>query len=67
MAASKETAVEAPTPLVGDAGASAGEDVTATALRGMGLIAARRAQRRLMELGGTHSIAYDLGTLREDR
>ena len=67
MAASEKTAVEAPTPLLGEACASAGEDAKATALRGRGLIASRRAQRRLMELRGTHDIPYDVDTLREDR
>ena len=31
------------------------------------LIASRRAQHRLMELGGTHDIPYDVDALREDR
>ena len=67
MAATQNITIEVPTALLDEARAATGEGVTATVREGLRLIASRRAQRRLMELGGTLKIPYDLDTLREDR
>ena len=67
MPPSQKITIEVPTALLEEARAATGEGVTATVREGLRLIASRRAQRRLMELGGTHNIPYDLDTLREDR
>ncbi len=67
MAATQKITIEVPTALLDEARAATGEGVTATVREGLRLIASRRAQRRLMELGGTLKIPYDLDTLRADR
>lgn len=67
MATTQKITIEVPTALLEEAKAATGEGVTATVREGLRLIASRRAQRRLLELGGTLDIPYDLDTLREDR
>lgn len=67
MAATQKITIEVPTALLDEAKAATGEGVTATVRAALRLIASRRAQRRLLELGGTLDIPYDLEKLREDR
>ena len=67
MASTQKITIEVPTALLEEAKAATGEGVTATVREGLRLIASRQAQRRLLELGGTLNIPYDLETLREDR
>lgn len=67
MGATQKITIEVPTALLDEAKAATGEGVTATVRAALRLIASRRAQRRLLELGGSLDIPYDLDTLREDR
>jgi hypothetical protein len=67
MAQTQKITIEVPTALLEEARAATGEGVTATVRQALRLIASKRAQRRLAELGGTLHIPYDLDTLREDR
>lgn len=67
MAAMQKITIEVPTALLDEARAATGEGVSATVREALKLLASRRAQRRLLELGGTMRIPYDLDSLREDR
>lgn len=67
MAATQKITIEVPTALLDEARAATGEGVTATVRQALRLIASKRAQKRLAELGGTMQIPYDLDSLREDR
>lgn len=67
MAATQKITIEVPTALLDEARAATGEGVTATVRHALQLLASRRAQRRLLELGGTQNIQYELDQLREDR
>ena len=66
MATTKVT-VELPVDLLERARASTGEGITATIRRGLEMVAATRAQERLLALGGKVKFSIDLDTLREDR
>jgi hypothetical protein len=59
--------VELPVDLLKRARASTGEGITATIRRGLELVAATRAQERLLALRGKVTFSIDLDKLREDR
>lgn len=59
--------VELPVELLKRARASTGEGITGTIRRGLELVAATRAQERLLALGGKVKFSIDLDALREDR
>lgn len=59
--------VELPVALLERARASTGEGITATIRRGLEMVAATRAQERLLALRGKVKFSIDLDELREDR
>jgi hypothetical protein len=59
--------VELPSDLLERARASTGEGITATIRRGLEMVAATRAQERLLSLRGKVKFSIDLDKLREDR
>lgn len=59
--------VELPVDLLQRARASTGEGITATIRRGLEMVAATRAQERLLALRGKVKFSIDLSKLREDR
>ncbi len=59
--------VELPRDLLERARASTGEGITATIRRGLEMVAATRAQERLLALRGKVKFSIDLDKLREDR
>jgi hypothetical protein len=59
--------VELPAQLLDRARASTGEGITATIRRGLEMVAATRAQERLLALRGKVKFSIDLDKLREDR
>lgn len=59
--------VELPADLLERARASTGEGITATIRRGLEMVAATRAQERLLALRGKVKFSIDLDKLREDR
>lgn len=59
--------VELPVDLLKRARASTGEGITGTIRRGLEMVAATRAQERLLALGGKVKFSIDLNRLREDR
>lgn len=59
--------VELPVDLLERARASTGEGITATIRRGLEMVAATRAQERLLALRGKVKFSIDLDKLREDR
>jgi len=59
--------VELPSALLDRARASTGEGITATIRRGLEMVAATRAQERLLALRGKVKFSIDLDKLREDR
>jgi len=59
--------VELPVELLKRARASTGEGITGTIRRGLELVAATRAQERLLALRGKVKFSIDLDALREDR
>ena len=59
--------VELPVDLLERARASTGEGITATIRRGLEMVAATRAQERLLALRGKVKFSIDLDELRKDR
>lgn len=59
--------VELPADLLERARKSTGEGITATIRRGLEMVAATRAQERLLALRGKVKFSIDLDKLREDR
>ena len=59
--------VELPADLLERARASTGEGITATIRRGLEMVAATRAQERLLALRGKVKFSIDYAQLREDR
>ena len=59
--------VELPLDLLKRARAATGEGITATIRRGLEMVAATRAQERLLELRGKVRFSIDLEALRQDR
>jgi hypothetical protein len=59
--------VELPADLLDRARASTGEGITATIRRGLEMVAATRAQERLLALRGKVKFSIDLDELRKDR
>jgi hypothetical protein len=59
--------VELPADLLERARASTGEGITATIRRGLEMVAATRAQERLLALRGKVKFSIALDQLREDR
>lgn len=67
MASVRKVTVEVSPQLLRRAQRSTGEGVTATVRRGLELVAARGAYRRLRALRGKVRVSVDLRALREDR
>jgi hypothetical protein len=65
--AARKITVHIPEDLLARAQKSTGEGVTETVRRGLQLVAAGAAYRRLRELRGKVRIAVDVERLREDR
>jgi hypothetical protein len=59
--------MELPEDLLRDALEATGEGMTATVRRGLRLVAAGRAYKRLRRLRGKVRLSLDLAELREDR
>ncbi len=59
--------VELPVDLLDRARTSTGEGITATIRRGLEMVAATRAQERLLALRGKVKFSIDLDQLRDDR
>jgi hypothetical protein len=66
MARTKVT-VELPADLLKRARASTGEGITGTIRRGLEMVAAARAQERMIALRGKVRFSMDLAALRRDR
>lgn len=67
MGAVQKVTVHLPKDLLRRAQESTGEGLTATVRRGLELLAAAEAQRRLLALRGKVKFSINLDTLREDR
>jgi hypothetical protein len=67
MSARQKVTVEIPRQLLRRAQRSTGEGLTATVRRGLELVAARGAYRRLRALRGKVRFSIDVRSLRDDR
>ncbi len=67
MASTQKVTIEVPEDLLRRARRSTGEGITATIRRGLELVAARGAYRKLRGLRGKVRLSLDLDALRQDR
>ena len=67
MASTRKVTIEVPAELLRRARRSTGEGITATVRRGLELVAARGAYRKLRQLRGEVRLSLDAETLRQDR
>ena len=66
MSGARKVTVELPADLLRRAQKSTGDGITSTIRRGLELVAAGEAYRRLRRLKGKVSLSIDLDTLRDD-
>lgn len=67
MASTQKVTIEVPAELLRRARRSTGEGITATVRRGLELVAARGAYRKLRLLRGQVRLSLDVAALRKDR
>ena len=67
MGAAKKITVHVPASLLEQAQRSTGQGITETIRRGLQLVAASEAYKKLRALRGKVSISVDIESLREDR
>lgn len=67
MASTQKVTIEVPAELLRRARRSTGEGITATVRRGLELVAARGAYRKLRRLRGQVRLSLDVEGLRQDR
>jgi hypothetical protein len=67
MASTQKVTIEVPAELLRRARRSTGEGITATVRRGLELVAARGAYRKLRRLRGQVRLSLDVEALRQDR